>query len=193
MRSSYAENNFGSILRALILAQLPRLVIECGVLDGYSAFHIAHALRFNAQKMKRQSEFIAYDLWEEYRYKHGNFNKVASMLREQNLLNKHVNLHYGNAFNVYSYYQDGAVDFLHMDISNDGDILRKTIDHWGPKIAHGGIIAFEGGSVERDNVEWMKKYDRNPIAPEVVNISFDTEFDAQVFPMFPSMTLFFKR
>jgi hypothetical protein len=174
MRSSYAENNFGSILRALILAQLPRLVIECGVLDGYSAFHIAHALRFNAQKMKRQSEFIAYDLWEEYRYKHGNFNKVASMLREQNLLNKHVNLHYG-------------------DISNDGDILRKTIDHWGPKMAHGGIIAFEGGSVERDNVEWMKKYDRNPIAPEVVNISFDTEFDAQVFPMFPSMTLFFKR
>ncbi len=109
MRSSYSQNNFGSILRAVILSQLPRLVIECGVLDGYSAFHIAHALRFNDQKMKRPSEFIAYDLWEGYRYKHGNFNKVASMLREHKLLNRYVNLHYGDAFNVYSYYQDGVL------------------------------------------------------------------------------------
>jgi hypothetical protein len=117
------------------------------------------------------------------------------MLREQgNLLNRYVNLHYGDAFKVCNYFADRKVDFLHMDISNDGDILKKTIECWGPKISTGGIIAFEGGSVERDNVEWMKKYHRKPIAPEVINISFDNfQFDVQVFSKFPSMTLFFKR
>ena len=195
MRSSYAKNNFGGILRALILSHKPRFVIECGVLDGFSTFHIAHALKFNHEKMGCDNKFIAYDLWEEYKYKHGTFKDVAKMLRDQgNLLNRYVNLHYGDALEVYQYFADGKVDFLHMDISNDGDILRKTLDHWGSKISSGGIIAFEGGSPERDKIEWMIKHDRRPIAPEVVHASMThPEFKAQVFTEFPSMTLFFKR
>lgn len=193
MRSSYIQNNYGNVFRALILAHLPRLVVECGVLDGYSTFNIAHALRFNKTVRNIDSSFVAYDLWEGYEYKHGDFQKVANMLHLQGLLNKYVNLHYGNAFEVNSNFQDRTVDFLHMDISNDGEVLEKTIDLWGPKISQGGIIAFEGGSIERDEIEWMKEFDKKPIHPMIANLKIFKYWGVQIFTAFPSMTLLFKR
>ena len=193
MRSSYKENNYGGVLRALIMAHLPRLVVECGVLDGYSTYHIAHALRFNDAKRGVSSKFISYDLWENYPFKHGQFKEVATMLRENGLLNKYANLHYGDAFVAAGNWDDNMVDFLHMDISNDGDILKRTLKVWGPKMTRGGIIAFEGGSVERDKVDWMKEYNREPISLVNVTIEKDTEWDIQILTPFPSMTLLFKR
>ena len=192
IRSSYIENDYGSILRSLILGHKPKRVIECGVLDGYSTFHIAHALRFNSFR-GIYSEFTAYDLWEQYQYNHGDFPKVCSMLLDQHLLNKYVNIHYGDAFKVCDYFDDLSVDFLHMDISNDGEVVEKTIELWGSKISHGGIIAFEGGSEERDKVKWMIKYKKKPIHPVITNIGLGKIWKAQIFTKFPSMTLMFKR
>ena len=193
MRSSYAENNYGNVFRALILAHKPCTVVECGVLDGYSTFHIAHALRFNTKCFGIHSKFIAYDLWENYNYKHGNFQEVASMLRQAMLLNDFVNIHYGNAFKVHNNFKDGTVDFLHMDISNDGEVVRKTLDVWEPKISVNGIIAFEGGSIERDKVEWMVKYVKEPMHPFIVNQINLAKWGIQMLTAFPSMTLLFKR
>jgi predicted O-methyltransferase YrrM len=196
MRSSYIENNYGNVFKALILAHLPSLVVECGVLDGYSTFNIAHALRANKINKGIESTFIAYDIWENYDYKHGDFGEVSTMLRERGLLNHYVNLHYGKAFDVHMNFQDRTVDFLHMDISNDGLVLEKTMEYWGSKISQGGIIAFEGGSRERDNVDWMKKYNKKPIIPELekmLNASPIPNWSFQVFNEFPSLTLIFKR
>lgn len=196
MRSSYIDNNYGNVFKALILAHLPSLVIECGVLDGYSTFNIAHALRANKVNRGIESTFIAYDIWENYEYKHGDFEEVATMLRENGLLNHYVNLHYGKAFDVHSNFQDRTVDFLHMDISNDGLVLEKTIEYWGPKLSQGGIIAFEGGSVERDNIEWMQKFNKGKIQPELeklLNANLIPEWSFQIFTAFPSLTLIFKR
>lgn len=196
MRSSYIENNYGNVFKALIMAHLPSLVVECGVLDGYSTFNIAHALRHNRINRGIESSFIAYDLWENYEYKHGSFKKVATMLRENGLLNHYVNLHYGKAFDVHSNFQDRTVDFLHMDISNDGLVLEKTIEYWGPKISQGGIIVFEGGSTERDKIEWMKKYNKRPIVPvleKMINSPYNNYWSFQILSDFPSMTIIFKR
>lgn len=196
MRSSYIDNNYGNVFKSLILAHLPSLVVECGVLDGYSTFAIAHALRHNRVNRGIESTFIAYDIWENYEYKHGEFKEVATMLRENGLLNHYVNLHYGDAFQVYGNFHDRTVDFLHIDISNDGEVLYRTIDLWGPKISQGGIIAFEGGSVERDNIEWMQKFDKEKIQPELeklLNSDLIPAWSFQIFTEFPSLTLIFKR
>lgn len=187
IRSSYKENDYGNVFRALILAQKPKIVVECGVLDGYSTFHIAHALRFNSNR-GIESEFYAYDLWEEYEYKHGDFEEVEEMLSSQNL--DFVNLTEGDAFEVAEVFDDGVVDFLHMDISNNGDKLIKTLKVWGDKISDDGIIAFEGGSEERDNVEWMVKFKFPSIREELINNPFVTNnWYVQIFTLFPSMTL----
>ena len=193
IRSSYKENDFGSILRALVLAHKPKLVVECGVLDGYSTFYIASALRFNRHSRGISSEFFAYDLWEDYEYKHGDFEEVEEMLKSQKI-DDHVNLTEGDAFEVAQVFDDGVVDFLHMDISNNGDKLIKTLEVWGNKISEDGMIAFEGGSEERDEVEWMVKYGFTSIRDTLINNSFvSNNWDMQIFTMFPSMTLLWKK
>lgn len=189
IRSSYKENNYGMVLRALVLAHKPKLVIEIGVLDGYSTFYIAHALRFNRNR-GIVSQFFAYDLWEEYDYKHGNFQEVEEMLLLQGL-DKFVNLSKGDAFEVVEVFDNGTIDFLHMDISNDGDKLIRTLDVWGDKLSVDGIIAFEGGSKERDE-GWIKEYNFRPIR-DVLSTSLMDNWIFQVLTPFPSMTLLWKK
>ena len=89
MRSSYIENNYGSVFRSLIIALKPDRIVECGVLDGYSLFNIAHAVRFN-----KFGYIYAYDLWENYKFKHGSFEEVAENLKKQKV-DKYVTLAMG--------------------------------------------------------------------------------------------------
>lgn len=189
MRSSYKENNYGIVLRTLVLVHKPKLVVELGVLDGYSTFYIAHALRFN-QNRGIISQFFAYDLWDSYEYKHGNFQEVKEMLLLQGL-SKFVYLKRGDAFEVAEIFEKKSIDFLHVDISNDGDKLIKTLDVWGDKLSDNGIIAFEGGSKERDE-GWIKEYNFKPII-EVLSSSVMNDWIFQVLLPFPSMTLLWKK
>lgn len=192
-RSSYIENDYGSVFRALILSHKPKLAVECGVLDGYSTFHIAHALKFNATKRDIRCPFFAYDLWDDYEYKHGDFIEVEEML-ESNGLGSYCNLTEGDAFEVSNIFDNNTVDFLHMDISNNGDTLIKTLEVWGKKISSSGMIVFEGGSDERDEVEWMKKYEFRKIKEVLFNEPFVYEnWVFQVLNSFPSLTLLWRR
>jgi len=52
---------------------------------------------------------------------------------------------------------------MHLDISNTGDTILETFNKLKDKIEKGSIVLFEGGSEERDNVEWMVKYKATPI------------------------------
>ncbi len=81
-----------------------------------------------------------------------------------------------------------------MDISNNGDKLIKTLKIWGDKLAKDGMIAFEGGSEERDEVEWMVKFGFPSIREELINNPFVYEnWYFQIFKLFPSMTLLWKK
>lgn len=188
MMSSYEKNNYGSILRSLVLGKQPQLVVECGVLDGYSTAYIANALRFNRKKRGIRSIFFAYDLFEDYQYRHGEVEDVVEMLRTNNL-DFDCNLFKADAFDIYKDYEDNTIDFLHFDISNDGDVLLKMLDTWGNKMNREGIIAFEGGSIERDQ-GWIKKYGKRAIRPELLSLK---NWDIQIFDPFPSLTLLWRK
>ena len=192
MRSSYKENNYGMILRSLIFGHKPQMVVECGVLDGYSTFHIAHALKFNRLERGIGSVFLAYDLFEDYEYNHGYQDLVEQQIEKQKL-QFDCNIIKMDAFKVYSEYEDGSIDFLHFDISNDGDVLLNMLDTWGYKINVNGMIAFEGGSEERDN-GWIKKYNRRPIRPELLNNpKVYNNWVIQIFDAYPSLTLLWRK
>ena len=190
IRSSYKENNYGMVLRALVLVHKPKFVIEMGVLDGYSTFYIAHALRFNRNR-GIISQFFAFDLWEEYEYKHGNFQEVEEML-QLHRLDKFVNLSKGDAFEVVEVFDDKTIDFIHVDISNDGDKLIKILDVWGDKLTDDGVIAFEGGTKERDD-GWIKEYGFIPIRDAFKKNAVMDHWVFQVLYPFPGMTLLWKK
>jgi hypothetical protein len=190
MRSSYKENNYGDVLSALVIGKRPEVCIELGVLDGYSTVHIGLALQFNRTAFGVDGFLECWDLWNQYEYKHGNKEEVQKTLDEY-ALTPYIKLFSGDAFEAAELYQDGAIDFLHVDISNDGETLKKVMEIWSHKMKPYGMIVFEGGSKERDQVEWMTKYNKPPIFEEIRNNELiREEFNYIIFTKFPSMTIF---
>jgi hypothetical protein len=84
------------------------------------------------------------------------------------------------------------VDLLHIDLSNDGDTYRDYFAQWAPRVA--SVILLEGGSLQRDQVPWMKRYEKASIRQAIAELS-DTHRDwifATVEP-FPSITVALRR
>lgn len=184
MRSSYIENNYDEVFFAIIRAFQPINCVELGVLDGFSAFHIARALEANGRGILN-----AYDLFEDYAFKHGSQEEVSRLLT-----GKSVNLHKKDAYTVAADYPDASVDFLHVDISNNGDTFDKIMEQWDPKLVCGGIICFEGGTEERDQVEWMVKYGFRPIKPAIEqNKIVEAKYIFGTYLKFPGLTMLLKK
>lgn len=163
----------------------PYLLVELGILDGYSTLHIAQGLKEN----NTSSEFYAYDLFDDYNFKHGNKEEVEKLMMS-NGVDEYVSILYGDAYKVYKEFNDFTIDFLHIDISNTGDVLKELLRLWTIKMSDRGYILFEGGSEERDNVEWMRKFNKPPIKKELESNSIIKEFyHYRTYTEFPSLTI----
>ena len=154
VESSYNENNIGQTLYDLVLELKPKKIIEFGTLNGYSAISMAMALH----EIGEGGKIICYDLWDSYPYKHSTIEKTKSLINEYSLLDfielKQMNI---NDWVVEDF------DLLHLDISNDGKTVIDVFNCIKSKIENGSTMIFEGGTEERDNIEWMLKYDKTPI------------------------------
>ena len=168
MNSSYMINNYGEVFYSIIRAYKPVRLVELGVLHGYSTVHLALALKKNHQQLGVLGHLYSYDLFEEYPFNHGQFEEVLDELKGQDL-ESYVTLQKRDAFTVHTSYEDNSVELLHVDLSNTADTIRKIMATWDSKMVTGGSIIFEGGTEERDNVEWIKKYNKEPLKPEIDN------------------------
>jgi len=192
MRSSYIQNNYGPIFERTAQIFLPHKVVELGVLDGYSTLWLARGAKRAMEIDKHRMHINAYDLWEDYQYKHGSMQKVQAMLEEEGV-SEYVTLHKKDAFKVYLDYQDHSVCLLHVDISNNGDVFNRIVEQWNDKLTYGGMILFEGGSEERDKVGWMLEYGKDPIRPEVLtNKTINDCYIYATYDAFPSLSIFRK-
>lgn len=165
MKSSYEQNDYGAVFFAMVEGFRPSKCVELGVLSGYSTLHIAEGLK----SVGAGAQLYAYDLFEDYQYRHDTQANVEAMLTKSGLLGDPVHLYKADAFQVYRNYEDQSVDFLHVDLSNNGDVVRQIMEQWDSKMQRQGLIIFEGGTEERDKIEWMIKYNKPPIKPEIEN------------------------
>ena len=193
MRSSYIENNYGKVFENLVYAFTPQICVELGVLDGYSTLHIAKGIDHVGKVLDHRSHLFSYDLFHDYPYKH-SIEKDVELMLEKNKVLQHVDLIHGDAYNAYKDFSDVSICLVHIDISNDGDVLKKMVELWYPKLTWGGMIVFEGGSEERDNVDWMVKYNKPKIKPELEsNKLINSKFLYGTYNMFPSLTILIKK
>lgn len=190
MRSSYIQNNYGEVFHAIISAFVPTLCVELGVLDGYSTLHIAKGLR----DLNRSDTVLwSYDLFDSYPYKHGEMGDVRAMLEKEGVSDL-VQLVKQDAYEAHNNFNDASVHMLHVDISNTGDTIDKIMERWDNKIVHHGIIIFEGGTEERDEVEWMKKYSARPIKPALEqNKIIEEHYVFATYLKFPGLTMLLKK
>lgn len=180
--SSYKENNFGELFCSLIRIYKPKTVVELGTKAGYSAYHIARGLKANGK-----GTLDCYDLWEKYPFK-----SVTKSVAEKNLkeFKDIVSLTLRDAIAVDKLYK--TIDILHVDLSNEGGILDKTVPNWVGKVRQ--IIIIEGGSDERDKLAWMIKNKKQPIKKWLKDFSRKRDdIEYVTIEPFPSVTIFRKK
>jgi predicted O-methyltransferase YrrM len=188
IRSSYKKNNIGRILEVLTLGNKPNFIVECGILDGYSLYHFAKATKLNSEADYFDGHVVAYDLFDDYEYKHGNAVDVHNMLKSSGV-SDYVTILQGDAYKVHEHYDNEEINMLHVDIANDGNTFLKMFELWKNKINKSGMIVFEGGSQERDQVEWMKKYKKRPIQMALNLLGRNKKWEVRVIKDWPSLTV----
>lgn len=157
VHSSYKDHGYGHFFYALARAIRPRRCVELGVLQGFSLLPVAAALRDNCAGSIRGT-----DLFEDYPYRHARHADVENHIRACGLANW-SGVTRADALFAHDRHED--IDYLHVDLSNDGDTFRLVFRNWAGKVRR--AILIEGGSADRDQVEWMVKYGRSPIVPAI--------------------------
>ena len=178
IRSSYNTKDltYGDFLAGLTLALNPKKIVEIGILDGFS---LSKFFNFSSDVTK----IYAYDLFEDFNGNHSDKKFIIDKFSS----NTNVNIAYGNFNDLYKNL-DNDIDILHIDIANNGDTLDFVINNYLNKITKTGVIIFEGGSKERDNVEWINKYNKEKINP-IINKYIEKGYNIKIFGTFPSITL----
>ena len=177
MKSSYLNNlNYGDIFKTLIFMVNPSNIVEIGILDGFS-------LKTFADYAPNNCIIKAYDIFEEF---NGNSANKETL---QNDFQKYDNItvDYGDFYKLCNTIQDTSIDILHIDIANNGDVFEYAINNYTKKLKNNGIIILEGGSEERDNIEWMNKYNKPKIKPIIEK--YKSIFNIKVIGKIPSLTI----
>lgn len=178
MKSSYNSSHltYRDILRTICFCCNPTQIVEFGILEGFS-------LQSFIDSTDEDCQIHAYDIFDDF---NGNGAK-------RDIINKfnstRVKVDYGDFYTKLHQYDNNSIDILHIDIANNGDVYNYCIDHYLCKVKIGGIIILEGGSIERDNVEWMIKYNKPPINPVIQQLKSSKDLQVTLFDQYPSMTL----
>ena len=93
----------------------------------------------------------------------------------------------GDFFNTHKLLADNSVDLINIDIAMDGDYYKFFFANYLSKLTKTGIALLEGGSKSRDQVHWMKRYNRKSIRSTLSKKRKD--FDFFVIEPFPSLTI----
>jgi predicted O-methyltransferase YrrM len=177
--TSWTHEFFPLFLYNSVRYTKPDLCVELGTLAGYSAFCIATALVDNCK-----GHLECYDLWEQYPYNH-----VTKQEAFQNLMGLPVVLNQQDAYYAVKNFKDASVDFLMVDISNDGDTYKRILTDWYQKLSSHATVILEGGCVERDEVEWMVKYNKKPIQSVFKDKDILEKYAITNIGCFPSITI----
>jgi len=180
LQSSYKDHGYGRFLYALVRFLKPARCVEFGVLQGFSLLTVAAALRDNGS-----GHIDGFDLFEDYPYTHEPYARAAARI-ERSGLRDWAQIHRAGAVHVSGHF--ARLDYLHVDLSNDGDIYRRTFEEWAGKV--GRAIVLEGGSAERDRVDWMIRYRKSSIAPVIEELRRrHADWTIVVLEPYPSLTV----
>lgn len=150
--SSYSEE-MGKILYDKVIEYKPKLICDIGVLNGFSTYYLTKA------SIEIGASVVAIDLFEEYDFNSSNLDQFKSNMKRLNVIHN-IGIINENYLKRLDWINSNA-DFIHFDVSNDGKTLVSFLSHITSKIP----ILFEGGSENRDNQDWMVKYNK----PKIIN------------------------
>ena len=179
VRSSYKSGmQFNEFFRFVVWQMQPQRIIEFGILDAYS-------LSAFVENAPRNCKITAYDIFDQFNGNHANYQEITKKFEK----NENVDIKYGDYYKIHELIPNKSVDIIHIDIANDRTVYEFAIKHYLPKLTKNGILILEGGSSERDQVPWMKTYNKLSIAPYVEVLGYSKDLRVNVIDSFPSITI----
>ena len=176
MTSSYINNlNYGDIFTTLCYIKNPKHIIEVGILNGFS-------LKSMVDNVSSDCIVSAYDIFDEFNGNYADQQKITEMFSSY----KNVTISYGDFYKVHESLTPNSVDIIHIDIANDGDVYNFAVLNYFDKLTENGILVLEGGSIERDHVNWMLKYNKCSIQGVVNQLS--EKYSIKTIGTMPSLT-----
>jgi len=175
MKSSYLNKiDYSDLFKLLCFFTKPKNIIEIGILEGYSL----------EQFINNTEDCIikAYDIFDEFDG-NGSSYKIIEKFKEY----KNVEINYGDFYKLHKNIDNNSQDIIHIDIANNGDVYEDAIKNYMNKLKKNGILLLEGGSKERDNVEWMIKYNK-PKINSIIN-KYKNKYEIITIGTIPSITI----
>ncbi len=150
VESSYKKTEgYGKVFYDFVMDTKPEKIIEFGVRHAYSTICMAQALRDLGR-----GHIYAYDLWNQkpdHLYQTTqNLMQCFNSVQEYGL-GEFVTLQGKDFFEWIK--KPESFDLLHIDIDNDGAVIKLAAKH-----LKGKNVIFEGGTPERDKVLWMENH-----------------------------------
>lgn len=173
IKSSYKDNNYDKIFQSICFSMNPKKIVEFGILEGYSLDSFI--------KYGKNTFIESNDLFDDFPYNAANYNFIINKYQK----NSNVKIFKKNFYHAVNDYENDSIDILHIDIANNGETFEFAIQNYLPKVR--GIMILEGGSEQRDGVEWMIKYNKPKIRP--VLQKYCNSIKIEVLEDFPSITL----
>ena len=161
---------YGPEIYELILKHKPLKIVEFGVSKGYITIIMALAL-----KELGKGRIIAYDSWQDImKDEIGSKPKMSKTIKnlEKYGVDDIVELRKKDFWDWIKLPEE--FDLFHLDIDNDGNKVLHLYEAVKDQIDSGKIVIFEGGSEERDNASWMKKFARMPITSVKNKVGYQT-------------------
>ena len=155
------------ILKTITFMQNPNEIIEFGIHDGQS-------LKIFTENSHSNCGIKAFDDLNGNCANKDKLDKTFSIseirgISAHNQVEdddcKNVFIQHGDFYKEYKNIKKNSIDIIHIDIANDGAVLEFAFENYINKLTKNGIFIFEGGSKERDEVEWMNKYNKQKINP----------------------------
>jgi len=157
MISSFFKNSYGDLIKSVVLSQKPHLIIEYGILFGYSTLNILEAIKYNGF-----GKLISYDIFDDFPYNHAEEKNTKKMFDKM----ENVEIRKSNFYNILEnkYLNEIFVcDLLIVDIGNVKKTYEFFVKNVYPNMKEGSICILEGGSIERDEYYKSKGYSEESI------------------------------
>ena len=157
--------------------------VEFGVLGCYSII----SMGLGVKNENIAQSVIGYDLFEDYEFTSFALKDAIARVEKFNLT-KIIKLKKANAL-------EGSLienalknnDLIHIDLSNEGNLFNRILS---ANFKKGSIIILEGGSIQRDEETWIKKYGAKEIYPVIKEFQeIRNDITISVIDAFPSVTI----
>ena len=133
-------------------------------------------------KKSKDIKIQGYDIFEDFNGNHANKEKLLKKFKEYT----NVCIEYGDFYKLHKTLNT-TFDIIHIDTANNGDVYEYAIDKYLSKLTVNGVLILEGGSKERDQIDWMKKYNKPQIQP--VLCKYKNDYNILTIGTVPSISL----